>query len=96
MPPRPASSSYLCLLATLLLLLVLGCTEAFSYLAPASSRQSAGLMARGPAAAAAAAAGGGPYATPRFPSLLVRQAATAAGEIDVRLLSGGMDGWTNG
>ena len=93
--PRSASS-YLCLLATLLLL-VLGCTEAFSFLSPGSSRQSARLMARGPAAAAAAAAAAaGPFAAPRFPSLLVRQAATAAGDIDVRLMSRMMDGWANG
>eukprot|EP00624_Nannochloropsis_granulata_P003424 evm.model.NODE_27286_length_5202_cov_24.351404.1 len=86
----PASSSYLCILATLFLLVV-GCTEAFSFLSPGGSRKSARVVARGPPAAAAAVAS--VLAAPRFPSLVVRQAASAAGEVDVRLLLGGVNGW---
>lgn len=81
----PASSFYLCILATLFLLVV-GCIEAFSFLPPSSSSESARVVTTGPLTAATAVASF--KAAPRFPSLIVRQAASAAGEVDVRLWLG--------
>ncbi|KAM3568383.1 hypothetical protein VYU27_009494, partial [Nannochloropsis oceanica] len=76
----PASSFYLCILATLFLLVV-GCIEAFSFLPPSSSSESARVVTTGPLTAATAVASF--KAAPRFPSLIVRQAASAAGEVDL-------------